>query len=452
MAHVTESRHGKWSSARTFVLALVGIAVGVGNLWGFPALANDNGGGAFVLVYLIALASVGLPLLMAEILIGCAGRLSPVNTARRLTHLARRNALWIGIGWFGSYAGLLVLAYLAVFASWSMYYAGVTAFGNLAGRDVVAASTLFDVYTASTWRVIVGQTLFIAAMIVLARRGVAFIDVLIRRLMPVVLTLFGLLVIFGIVVGDIGAAVGNLFVPRWHELHLTGVLIALGQAIFTIGIALGAVMAYASYLPMGVSIPRTAAAAVGIDAVLTVGAGIVMVPLLLAVGVDADGGVPALFVAIPWALAQLPLGAFAGAVLFVLIVLVALVAAVALLEPLLAYLIEEYNANRSRAAVSLGVIAWLIGLGCVLSFGSDRGLLLGATFFELIVRIVHGWLLPLGALGIALYAVIVVSRPARETHLPLRRGAAWLWTWWLRVVVPLALVVLFAGALLQQYL
>ena len=435
-----------------FVLALVGIAVGVGNLWGFAALANDNGGGAFVLVYLIALVSVGLPLLMAEILIGCAGRLSPVNTARRLTHLARRNALWIGVGWFGSYAGMLVLAYLAVFASWSMYYVGVTAFGNLAGRDVAAASTLFDVYTASAWRVIVGQTLFIAVTVALARRGVAFIDVLTRRLMPVALGLFVLLILFAIAVGDVGAALGNLFVPRWHDLHLIGVLIALGQAIFTIGIALGAVMAYASYLPMGVSIPRTAAAAVGLDALLTIGAGIVTVPLLFAVGVDADGGVPALFVAIPWALAQLPLGAFAGIVLFVLIVLVALVAAVALLEPLLAYLIEEYNANRSRAAISLGVLAWLIGLGCVFSFGSDRGLLLGATFFELIVRLVHGWLLPLGALGVALYAVVVVSRAARETHLPLPRGAAWLWTWWLRVVVPLALIVLFAGALLQQYL
>jgi neurotransmitter:Na+ symporter, NSS family len=212
------------------------------------------------------------------------------------------------------------------------------------------------------------------------------------------------------------------------------------------------VMAYAAYLPMQVSIPRTAAAALGLDALLTIGAGFITVPLLFAGGIDADGGVGALFVAIPWALAQLPLGAVAGTVLFVLIVLVAVVAAVALLEPLLAYLIEEYNANRSRAAVSLGVIAWLIGLGCVFSFGSDHTLIAGRTFFELVVTLVHGWLLPLGALGIALFVDLIVSRAARDAHMPLRRDAAWLWTWWLRVVVPLVLLALVAGALLQQYL
>jgi neurotransmitter:Na+ symporter, NSS family len=452
MALVTESRHGKWSSARVFVLALVGIAVGVGNLWGFPTLANDNGGGAFVVVYLVALATIGLPLLMAEILIGRAGRLSPVNTARRLTHLARRNALWIGVGWFGSYAGLLVLAYLAVFAGWAMYYIGVTAVGSLAGRDIAAASALFGTFTASAWRVVIGQTLFIAATVAVARRGIAFVELMVRRLMPVVLGSFVVLTVFGIVAGEPGPAMHYLFAPRWQDLHLAGVLIALGQAIFTIGIALGAIMAYAAYLPMQISIPRAAAAALVIDALVTVGAGCITVPLLFASGIDADGGVAALFVATPWALAQLPLGAAAGVVLFALIVLVGIVAAVALLEPLLAYLIEEYNANRSRAAVSLGVIAWLIGLACVFSFGSDQPLVAGRTFFELVVTLVHGALLPLGALGIALYVDFVVSHAARETHMPLSRGAAWLWIWWLRVIVPLALLGLFAGALLQQYL
>jgi neurotransmitter:Na+ symporter, NSS family len=267
-----------------------------------------------------------------------------------------------------------------------------------------------------------------------------------------VLALFVVFFAFALASGEFSQSATFVLQPRWDQLDVDGVLIAMGQALFTIGVGMGALMAYGSYLRTNVSLVGSAAAVVLLDALVTIGAALAVVAIVFAGGVEPSNGPGMLFVTVPFAFAQLPFGALFGALLFVLIAIAAIVSGIALLEPVLVYLVEEYNAKRSRAAVSLGVICWLLGLGSVFSFSGDThwNVLGGRNFFEAVHYIVNGWMLPLGAFGIALFVGFVLPREALLTHLRLVGSTrALTWDLWIRLIVPPAALAIFVGAALQ---
>jgi len=453
VAQLSESRHGMWSSRWLFVLAVAGAAMGLGNIWNFSAIAGDHGGGAFVLIYLVSLALIGVPLMMAEILLGRAGRLSPINTARRLTRLTRRSGTWISIGWSGTFAGMLILSYTGVFAGWALRYAFVMLQGGLSGADQALATTTFESFIASPWQVVGWQSLFMAAIVYIVGRGVRGLETAVRWLMPITLTLLVVLIVFGAASGGFAQGMAYLFQPRWDELHLDGVMIAMGQAFLTLGLGMGAVMAYGAYLSATVSLLDSAVAIVLLDVFVSIGAGLVVLPVVFAGGLSPGTGLTAVFVTLPFAFAHIHLGRVFGALLFVLIVIAAILTAIALLEPVVAYLFEEYNAKRSRAAVTLGVIAWLVGLGSVFSFNiwSKLDVLGGRNFFESVDYIVHTWMLPLGVLGTVLFVGFVVQRAAIHAQLHIKGGNAELvWNVFIRLITPLFMMTIFVVGALQQ--
>jgi NSS family neurotransmitter:Na+ symporter len=438
-----------WSSRWLFVLAVAGAAMGLGNIWSFAAIAGEHGGGAFVLVYLVSLTVFGIPLMMAEILLGRAGRLSPINTLRRLTRLTRGSGTWISVGWSGTFAGMLILSYTGVFAGWALHYVFVMLQGSLTGGDVQAATTTFENFIAGPWQVIAWQSLFMAVVVYIVGRGVRGLETAVRWLMPVALVLLMVLIFYGAASGGLAQAAQYLFKPHWDQLHLDGVLMAMGQAFFTLGLGMGAVMAYGAYLSATESLFDTAAAIVLLHVLVTIGAAFVALPVMLANGLVPDGGLESVFVTLPFAFAQMTFGGVFGALLFLLIVVAAIVAGIALLEPVVAYLFEEYNAKRSRAAVSLGVIVWIVGLGTVFSFNiwSDWNVLGSRSFFAAVEHVAHTWMLPLGTLGTVLFVAFVVQRAAIHAQLHITGGRAELvWNAFVWVLAPLFMLTVFTGS------
>ncbi len=455
MAQVSESRHGMWSSGWVFVAALVGVAIGSGNLWGFASLAANHGGGAFVLVYVLCVLLIGAPAMLAEVVIGRAGRLSPVSSARRLTLVNERNTAWIGAGWFGTYAGMLVLSYLGVFAGWALHYIGVMASASLSGADVAGAQAMFGEFIASPWRVVLWQSVFMAIVVYLSASGFRTLHKMIVWLVPMLLAMFIALLGYAAVNGSVMETTAIAAMPRWDELQVNGILVAVGQALFTIGVGIGVVMLFGSYLPARVPLVRSVAFVVLLDVVLTIAGGVIVLSIAGADDVALAQSPELIFVHVPLAFAQLPLGAAFGALLFVLIALAALVAAVGLFDPVLAYLVEEYNAKRSRAAVSFGIIAWGIGLGSALSFNyfADARFLGERSFFESVDYLVHAWLIPLGVCGIGLFSGVVLSRESQRATLQFDGGVGErLWKLMVVFVVPLAVAMTMAAAVFLSWM
>lgn len=426
------SRHGMWSSRLLFVLAAVGSAVGLGNIWKFPYITGENGGGAFVVVYLACIAAIGVPIMMAEVLIGRAGRQSPINALRVLTERSGGGRFWPLVGWMGVLAGFLILSYYGVIAGWAVSYIFRLAGGDFDGADGALAGATFDAFLADPWAVFLWQTAFMAATVAIIARGVAKgLEVAVRYLMPLLLALLLGLVGYAAVYGDFAAGAAFLFSFEPENLSVGGLLTAMGHAFFTLSLGMGAIMAYGAYVPSSASISSTVFTIAAIDTLVALAAGLALFPIVFGTpGLEPSEGPGLLFVTLPIAFGSLPLGAAVGTVFFLLVSFAALTSAISLTEPALAFLVERYRASRGRAAITLGVVCWLLGIGTVLSFNVwSEATLFGMTFFDLVDYFSYKILLPLGGLLIALFVGWVLSREVAVEQLRFAQGS-WQWRLW----------------------
>ncbi len=430
-----------------FVLAAAGSAVGLGNIWKFPYIAGENGGGAFVLVYLACIALVGVPIMMAEVAIGREGRQSPVNTLRILTQQHHCHPAWALIGWMGLVAGFLILSYYAVIAGWALKYIVGLADGTFTGMAVEDATKAFDELLANPWEMLFWHTLFMCAVVLIVARGVvAGLETAIRWFMPLLFVL--LLVLLGYGVSSSGFDQGFDFMFRFKWSSVTGeaVLYAMGQAFFTLSVGMGAIMAYSAYVPSSVSIGGTVVTIAVLDTLVAIVAGLAIFPVVFANGLEPGQGPGLMFVTVPLAFGQLPFGALFGALFFILVSFAAITSAISLTEPTLAYLVEKYNAKRSRAAASLGVACWLLGIGTVLSFNewSDVYVVGEMTIYTFVDYVSQNIMLPLGGLFIALFAVFALPKSVLRNQLGLK-SAAGEWTWLILagIIAPLGVLVVF---------
>lgn len=448
MVQITESRHGMWSNRWLFVLAAAGSAVGLGNIWKFPYIAGENGGGAFVLLYLLCVAFVGIPIMMAEVLIGREGRHSPINTMRTLTQQHHRNRLWVTIGWMGVVAGFLILSYYVVIAGWALHYIWQMAEGTFVGATGELAEATFDAFLADPWQLVLWQTLFMVATVWIISHGVIKgLERAIRWFMPLLFVL--LMVLLGYAVNSDGFDAGWDFMFRfdWSALDQGSVLIAMGQAFFTLSLGMGAIMAYGAYLPSDTSLTGTVVVIALLDTLVAIAAGLVIFPIVFSNGLDAGEGPGLMFVTIPLAFGQMPFGVLFGTLFFVLVSFAAITSAISISEPALAYLVEQYNAKRSRVAASLGVIAWILGIGSVLSFNhwSDVHIVGTLTFFDFVDYVSQNIMLPLGGVLIALFAAFALPKTVVGNQLGLRHPAvAVVWKLLCGVVAPVSVIFVFA--------
>lgn len=445
------SAHGMWSSRWLFILAAAGSAVGLGNIWKFPYIAGENGGGAFVLVYLLCIALVGVPIMMAEVMLGRSARQSPINAMRKHVVDSNAPAFWLLIGWLGALAGFMILSYYSVVAGWALHYTVLTASGAFEGVSPEVAASTFNDFLANPWLVLFWHTAFMCLTIWIVARGVSGgIEFFIRWFMPALLVLLLVLLGYAVTSGGFSQGVAFMFSFEFDKLSFDGFLIALGQAFFTLSLGMGAIMAYGAYVPRESGIASTVITIALLDTLVALASGLAIFPIVFANGLEPGQGPGLTFVTVPLAFGQMPMGGLFGVLFFLLVSIAAITSAVSLTEPALTWLVEDYNAKRWRVAISIGVICWLLGLGSVFSFNllADFHLVGTMTIFDLVDYVSQNIMLPLGGMLIALFGTWVLSKETIRSELgissELAQGA---WTIVCGIVAPVGVAMVLVWTL-----
>ncbi len=449
------SIHGQWSSRLMFVLAATGSAVGLGNVWKFPYLVGENGGGAFVLLYLLCIVLIGIPIMMAEVLIGRRGRQSPVNSLRTLSIEAGASTAWRLLGWAGMLAGLVILSFYSVIAGWILAYLMRMASGVFERVTAEGAGSIFTLLVTDPERLLAWHTIFMVMTIKVVSRGVRNgLEKVIRVLMPLLFFLLLVLVAYAARMGDFGQAFFYLFDSDFSKLTSAAVLAAMGHAFFTLTLGLGVMLVYGSYLPVGVSIAKTSILVGLLDSVVALLAGLVIFSIMFANDLAASEGPGLLFQTLPIAFGQMPGGVFFGTLFFLLLVFAAWTSAIALIEPLVTWLVETWEIERIRAAIWSGIVAWLLGIVTILSFSSWSfsfnfgGALKRHGLFDVLDIVTSSIILPLGGLCMALFVGWVMVRDSVVDELGGLAGIGFkLWYFVIRFVTPAAMLLIFLRAI-----
>ncbi len=447
-----------WSSRFVFILAAIGAAVGLGNIWRFPYLTGSSGGSAFVLVYLGAVCLVAVPILIAEMMLGRRGRSHPAAAVAAVAEESGLSRRFGFVGGIGVVVGWLILSYYGVIAGWTLAYVWPTVTGAFAGDSVAASKDHFDALLADPLALMGWSGLYATIAAVIVARGLnAGIERSITVLMPLLFLSLLVLLGYALLVGDLAAALTYLFRPDFSRIDGGIVLAAVGQAFFSIGVGMGIMNAYGSYLPRDVSLTRSAFLIAGADTLVAVLAGIALFPLVFANGLDPGQGPGLVFVTLPIAFGNMPAGSVFGALFFVLLAVAALTSTIAMLEPIVMWLVARLGWSRARASWVAAGSGWVVGLGTVLSFSAWKdwhplGMFArfeGKTFFDLLDYATSALLMPLAAILVALFVGWLVKPEHAADELGLGRGFHFtVWrTVLLRWIVPAAIVGILAVGL-----
>ncbi len=450
MTRQTTSIHGEWSGKLAFILAATGSAVGLGNIWKFPYITGENGGGAFVLVYLLCIALIGIPIMMAEILLGRRGRQSPMNTMALLAREAGASPAWKLLGVMGVIAGFLILSFYSVIAGWALAYIERAASGTFTGLDKAGVEQLFSGLVGDWEKLLGWHTLFMTLTVVVVARGVRKgLERAVSVLMPLLFVILVLLVGYAIAEGDFSRGVDFLFRPDFSKLSGEAILIAMGHSFFTLSLGMGAIMIYGSYLPSHVSIGQVTLVVAIADTVVALLAGLAIFPIVFAQGLEAGAGPGLIFQTLPLAFGQMPGGVIVGTLFFIMLTFAAWSSAISLIEPAVTWMVERTPLERTSAAFTSGFIAWLLGIGTVLSFNEwSEVTWLGRTFFDNLDFLTTNILLPLGGLLICIFTAWVMRRSDVLDELEMPDGALFeLWHFLIRFFAPAAVVAIFLNSM-----
>lgn len=455
---------GLWTSRVAFILAATGSAVGLGNIWRFPYIAGENGGGIFVLLYIACVIIIGIPIMMAEVMLGRRARRNPIDAMRQLAIQEELSPHWAWVGRMGIGAGFLILSFYSVIAGWILAYVVRMVGGVFQGMSTAAeVDGVFNALINDPERLIAWHTIFIVLTVAIVARGVEHgLERAVRYLMP---ALFGILLVIFVYAMTTDAFIDGLrfmFVPDLSKFKYESVLNAMGMAFFSLSLGMGAILMYGSYLPKNASIAQTTMTVAVADTSVALLAGMAIFPIVFANGLEAAQGPGLVFTTLPLAFNQLPLGGLIGTLFFVLLAFAAITSAISLLEPPVAWLVEHKDMDRSQAARLCGLVTWVLGLGTVFSFNLwadykwtlpiDLGkvqyvLFEDKSFFDIVDFLTANVMLPLGGLLIALFAAHLMKRESCEDELALQGHHFNIWYFLLRNVAPIAVGIIFLHAI-----
>ena len=377
----------RWSSGRTFLLASIGGAIGLGNIWRFPYIMGENGGGAFVFVYLIAAFLVAVPILSAEVAIGRHGRASPYTAMAAVSTQSGRWAAWGLVGGMGLLTGYLIMSFYSVIAGSTIDYLVLASRGAFKGLASESAAALNAGLNHNPLRLGGWHTLFMLATCVIVGRDVRRgIEAAVRLLMPLLFLLLLAVIAYALLEGDAAAGLHFIFDFRFEQLTAASALEAISHAFFSIGVAMGLMMMYGAFAPREVSLPHTCVGITVADTGVAVLAGIAIFPLVFANGLEPGSGPSLVFLTLPIAFGGMPGGSFFGAIFFLLLGFAALTSAIALMEAAVSLMQERLRLGRWTATWIVGGSLWALGWLTVLSFGSgaEWNVIAGMNPFALI--------------------------------------------------------------------
>jgi NSS family neurotransmitter:Na+ symporter len=456
-----EQKRENWGSKTGFILAATGSAIGLGNIWKFPYIAGENGGASFIFVYLICIAIIGLPVLIAEILIGRTTQRNPVGAFYKLSN----SRFWASVGGMGVVGGFLILSFYAIIAGWAMGYIVEAVSGNFFDfSEPTSSSDHFNGLVGNIFWILGYFSFFMILTAVIVFAGIQKgIERGSKIMMPILFVLLLILMIRGLTLEGAGKGLDFLLDPDWSKINAQSILIALGHAFFTLSLGMGAMLTYGSYMSKKDSVPNSSLQIVFLDTLIALIAGVAIFTAVFAVGLDPAAGPGLIFHTLPSVFIKMSGGYIFSILFFLLLTIAALTSSISLLQVVVSYFVDERNWNRHTAVIVFTALIFLFGVPSALSYNvlSDFTIL-GLNFFDLIDFIASNIILPLGGLLIAVFVgwawgfdkVLISLREGAENLFEKYPGIITFWKIFLKFFSPILifLVLLHSVGILDKIL
>jgi len=450
----------QWSSRWGFMLAAVGFAVGMGNIWRFPYQLGENGGAAFLIIYLAFSLGIGLPLLITELTIGRRGGASASQSVINVALESGRSSRWGVIGTLGTLCAFVILSYYSVLSGWTLDYFVKAASGTFEGVDGAATSAMFSGLLGSPGTLLFWNTLVHILIILVIRQGVqSGIERAVKILMPALFGAILIMVIYGLFAGDMVSTLRFLLEPDFSKITFGTAMSAIGQAFFSIGIGMGSLYVFGSYMPKDFSIPRSATIVILMDTGVAVLAGFAIFPLVFQYGLDPGAGAGLVFETLPLAFGQMPGGQLFGSIFFVLLISAALSSCIGLAEGVVNWVDEHLNIPRKQGVFYVSGTAWVLGVVSILGFSTWKDVRLldfipryeGLDIFDTLDTLAADNLLLLGGAFSAIFFGWLVPKALKLDELNIKDGVLFgFWRVLIRFVIPPVLLITLIMGLIEK--
>ena len=446
----TQDNNRGFTSNIGAILAAAGGAVGLGNIWRYPYMLGQNGGGAFLLVNMFFVLAIGIPLMMTEFVIGRRTQSNVVGAYRKL---APNHKGWTALGYFGILAAVLIYAFYSVVAGWTLNYIVMACTNQLSGLTPTEVADTFASFTAGSFWPVLYQLLFLTLTALVISFGVQKgIEKISKILMPVLFILLLLMVVRSLTLPGAKEGLNFLFKPDFSKLTGAGVLGALGQSFFSLSLGMGAMVTYGSYIRKEDSLFKTSLWISVCDLMVAILAGVVIFPAVFSFGMDPAGGPQLVYVVLPNVFNSMPMGGLFAAVFFLLLGIAALTSTISLQEIIVAFNVEELHWSRRKSSIISMISIFVIGIFCTLSFGPIKHwTLFDRNIFDLFDLITASYLMPIGALAMTIFLGWFYPKVEVKDEITnggtLKGNLFELYYFILRFVAPIALLIIIVSGI-----
>ena len=429
----------QFTSKLGFILAAAGSAIGLGAIWKFPYNAGMNGGSVFILLFILCTLLIALPVLIAEFIIGRRGQKDPINSFKEQAP----NQPWYLVGWMGMIAGGLILSFYSVVGGWVLSYLYRAVTFQLAGQEL-DFGVLFNSLIQNPWEVILAQGAFILINVFIVRAGIkGGIEAASKFMMPILFIFFIILAIRSLTLDGAMEGIRFMFVPDWSYLNFDTLLLALGQAFFSLSVGITCMITYASYLSRKEKIVSSAFNVAWMNIVISILAGLVIFPAVFALGYSPDQGPGLVFVMIPAVFEQLPFGSLLLIIFFILLLFATVTSSISMLEIVVSVGIGDQPSKRKKATTWFALAIFIVGIPSALSYGvlSDFTIA-NRSIFDFVDFITNSIMMPVGGLIISIFAGYYYSKKIAQDELETSPIIFTLWRLSVRYIAPIGILII----------
>ncbi|WP_096202650.1 sodium-dependent transporter [Bacillus sp. FJAT-45350] len=439
----------QWVSKFGFILAAAGSAIGLGAIWKFPYIAGTSGGGAFFLIFILFTVLVGLPLLLAEFIIGRSTQKEAVSAYKTIAP----GSMWHLVGRLGVVTCFILLSFYSVVGGWVLSYLFRSATGQLTGLGDEAYGGIFGGVISSPIESVLAQLAFMLLVIFVVAKGVSSgIEKASKYMMPALFVLFLILIVRSLTLDGAAEGISFLLMPDFSAVTADTILFAMGQSFFALSVGVSVMVTYSSYLSKKESLPLSATSIVGMNIFISLLAGLAIFPAVFTFGFEPGEGPALLFIVLPAVFDQMAFGAFFLTMFLVLFLFATLTSAFSMLEIIVASITKGETSRRKKNAWIAGILVFVVGIPSALSFGIwSEVLIFNLSIFDAADYLVSNILMPLGALLIAIFAPLKIKKDVliNEISSGTSNGKKWFAVWLLliRYVAPIAIIIVFLNVL-----